>query len=787
MQPSQGVFVLPLWPSDREVPLPKQKARAIAPAAAPSAWVPLDKSVHRTGANFDTKSGQWICSGMTCAFLVAAKQRRRLRACARVPSCTIIRAATEVSADAVPASKTTESRARVVKRVSDVAVVVTEMLGEQDDERLPQVGDVIQFSSGSIGYVIAVSDMCFAAALQNFSDPVAEGDRYFIMPKSLQPTVRLPQVGGAMIDVLGNGLDEASAAKLSSADSAEENETGWFNEMVDLIQRQRINSPLHAGVMGLDSFVPIGRGQSMLLRLPPSVTSEQLPQFTSHIARAQTGSNVRVVAAVATAEEGRKLQELVANSGAEDQLVIVAGRSETPCLGESLLAMNAACAIAEAHRDTGGDALLLLNVEQLSQVWDLLCDVTDELALEERAAKTQAEKDELAKLPEEMGVQLWKYVARKNAMTARRRTFLGCFLQRAGRMADSRGGGSMTLLAFARLKDESALSRAVLEQKLQTVQAMQLDEALKAKAIAKVEEQLAELEDASSATGVPDDFIEEAKAVTDGHVVFLDHTSGEGGAPRWCVDLQESVARGITADTVQNRPLHILKSLNLKMYLMAREEGNQVMECREDGSKLDNGPLLALMEQPVGDVLSVEDEAAFLLVALDDAKWAMDSFSLAEEILELLGKSRVRSVDEETSNKLVVGVRRWAETCWRKADKAVSLEDLSASDIEDLSAALGLKPLERKRVLVAFADPSSASTDESSMIPSLAEDLTGRYQSMRKRLDRVRSDPEMAKLLAGIGKSSIPDDELTDQLNTLMTRIAQGAGNTTTREFVQSE
>jgi len=51
------------------------------------------------------------------------------------------------------------------------------------------------------------------------------------------------------------------------------------------------------------------------------------------------------------------------------------------------------------------------------------------------------------------------------------------------------------------------------------------------------------------------------------------------------------------------------------------------------------------------------------------------------------------------------------------------------------------------------------------MIPSLAEDLTGRYQSMRKRLDRFRSDPEIAKLLAGIGKSSIPDDELTDQLN----------------------
>eukprot|EP00971_Amphidinium_carterae_P276277 5482500-Amphidinium_carterae.2 len=57
------------------------------------------------------------------------------------------------------------------------------------------------------------------------------------------------------------------------------------------------------------------------------------------------------------------------------------------------------------------------------------------------------------------------------------------------------------------------------------------------------------------------------KAVTDGHVVFTQE-SLSGDTLQWCIDLSQSVARGVTADTVQNRPLHELRSLELKFQLM---------------------------------------------------------------------------------------------------------------------------------------------------------------------------------------------------------------------------
>merc|ERR1712129_394730 len=189
---------------------------------------------------------------------------------------------------------------------------------------------------------------------------------------------------------------------------------------------------------------------------------------------------------------------------------------------------------AEAYRDNGGDSLVLLDLEPLYRVWDLLDGFSHQEGLTEIANNDL--NQEINKLTDDLGVELWKYVARKNAVSARRRTFLGCFLQRASRVSADRGGGSMTLLAFGRLKDEFKLTRLDLEAKLESMRKMHLNEDMRARAIAKLEAQIAELPEEADGDGVADDFLEEAKAVTDGHVVFAAGAGGEGGKPRWCVD-----------------------------------------------------------------------------------------------------------------------------------------------------------------------------------------------------------------------------------------------------------
>jgi len=300
----------------------------------------------------------------------------------------------------------------------------------------------------------------------------------------------------------------------------------------------------------------------------------------------------------------------------------------------------------------------------------------------------------------------------------------------------------MTLLAFGRLKDESRLTRLDLEAKLESMRKMHLNEDMRARAIAKLEAQIAELPEDGDGDGVADDFLEEAKAVTDGHVVFAAGAGGEGGKPRWCVDLKESVARGITADSVQNRPLHLLETLRFKMYLMHREEQETDIEGIEgEGIKVDSSPLLALLQQPVGDVLKVEDEAALFLMALSEAASAKAARPLAEEALALLDRGQVRMDDETAKKQLTATVWAWAEAVCQQVSQTASLKDLDYEAVEVLIESLELRPLERKRVLAIAAGGSTdedKSTDAAA-VPIALEGGATRYAALRARVWQLRA------------------------------------------------
>ncbi|CAJ1340921.1 unnamed protein product, partial [Effrenium voratum] len=437
--------------------------------------------------------------------------------------------------------------------------------------------------------------------------------------------------------------------------------------------------------------------QSMLLRLPSGLSQNQLFQYMAHIVKAQKGNNVKIFTAAGSAAEAAEIEALVSESDARDRLTIVSGGVE-PRPGEAVLAQNGACALAEAARDAGEDALLLLDLEQLYKVWNLLAEVSSAQHLTEIADKNL--NKEISGLTQDLGIELWKYVARKNAASGRRRTFLGCFLQRAGRMNTDRGGGSLTLLAFARLKDTNTLSRLELEAKLRNLEAMELEEEVRQRAINKVQQQLDELPEDELGAGVPDDFLEESKAVTDGHVVFLDDAV-EGGSPTWAIDIQESVARGITANSIQNRYLDMLESLKLKAFLMNAEKESQVMDNQDMTVKLDNAPLRALMRQSVGDVLSPEDEAILLILSEESAASAAASRPLAEYVLRLLRQARIRQDDLKERRKKVALLRRWVEAAWVEEEP---VEQLVSHNTEELCEALELKPLERKRLLAAVEE-----------------------------------------------------------------------------------
>eukprot|EP00933_Yihiella_yeosuensis_P027903 TRINITY_DN21728_c0_g2_i1.p1 TRINITY_DN21728_c0_g2~~TRINITY_DN21728_c0_g2_i1.p1 ORF type:complete len:521 (+),score=95.72 TRINITY_DN21728_c0_g2_i1:91-1653(+) len=508
----------------------------------------------------------------------------------------------------------------------------------------------------------------------------------------------------------------------------------------------------------------------MLLRLPPGTSQAQLYEFMAHVAQAQEGSSVETFTSVNSIEEAELMKKLVGEGETSKRFTIVAPRSDGSTLGEAVLALNAACALAEARRDEGGDALLLMDIEPLYKVWSILAEVSEEQQLTERGNKQTNET--ISKMPKESGAEMWKYIMNKGAASSIRRTYLGCFLQRAARLSKDRGGGSLTILVFARLKNMTKVNRLELEAKLKSVKAMKLDKALREKAIEKLEAQLAELQEEGLGDGVPDDFIEESKAVTDGHVVFSD-SAVKDGKLTWSVDLSESVARGITASSVQSRSLDVLRSLRLKAFLMQLESGQVVdssvkLTGDTEMMKMDTGPLHSLMSQPVGDVLSPEEEAALLVVAMETAERAVELRPLIETALDMLERGRIRSVDDAEARSRVSRVRKWAEAYYHEgADPSKLLADR----IEELADDLELKPLERKRLIAAASDSDEDGNGKSvsKADRSLAEDGSFRYASLRKHVDVLNQEMQFLKKVV----NRYEDKDLLELFDEMRRRIRE--------------
>jgi len=338
----------------------------------------------------------------------------------------------------------------------------------------------------------------------------------------------------------------------------------------------------------------------------------------------------------------------------------------------------------------------------------------------------------------------------------------------------------MTLLAFAQTKDEEKYSRAELEARLKTVQEMNLDEATRERAVEKVKEEIAALTTEMGNVGVPDDFVEEAKAVTDGHIVFLDRDLAQkDGQPLWAVDLKESVARGITATTVQNRPMHLLRSLSFKLLLMHRDEGEDI-ESVEDGLSMEYGPMQSLMFQPVGDVLSVEDQGALLMLAVCAGRRATVGRPLAEEAIALLGKAKVQGLDNIGTKEARTDVevldaaraaRQWAEDLTPSLEASLRLSDLPVEAIGALADKLKLKPLERKRLLAALEEGAEVDSDVKAIQTKAAEeDLAERYQNLRAELKAVQADSTTGPLLESVADAianDLSDAEVMKQLDKL--------------------
>jgi F-type H+/Na+-transporting ATPase subunit alpha len=272
-----------------------------------------------------------------------------------------------------------------------------------------RLDEILLFDGGVHGQAVDLSADRTGCFLLADEAPVKAGSRV----RATGSVVRVP-VGEALlgrtVDPLGNPLDEGSAIVSERLDPIDRPAPG-------IIDRELVTQPLYTGLMVIDAMFPIGRGQRELIIGDRSTGKSAIGVDT--IINQRGSDVVSVYVAIGQrSSSARQAIEAVRSYGAIERCIfVVADADSAP--GLQWLAPYAGMTIAEYFRDRGDHALIV--IDDLSKH----AAVHRELALLLRQAPGR----------EAYPGDIFHIHAR--------------LLERAAKLGERRGGGSLTALPIA--------------------------------------------------------------------------------------------------------------------------------------------------------------------------------------------------------------------------------------------------------------------------------------------------------------------------------------------------
>ncbi len=210
-------------------------------------------------------------------------------------------------------------------------------------------GELLEFDYGVRGLALNLEEDKVGCVLFGDFQKIKEGDE----AKRTKRIMSVP-VGDAMIgrvvDALGNPIDEAGEVITDTYFPIERIAPG-------IIDRQPVKEPLQTGLKAIDSMVPIGRGQRELIigdrqtgktavAIDTIINQKGKDVICIYVAIGQKQSTV--------AQVRQKLEEF----GAMDYTKIVSATASDPAAMQ-FLAPYAGCAMGEYFRDNGRHALTI--------------------------------------------------------------------------------------------------------------------------------------------------------------------------------------------------------------------------------------------------------------------------------------------------------------------------------------------------------------------------------------------------------------------------------------------
>ena len=232
----------------------------------------------------------------------------------------------------------------IVEHIGDGVVAISGLPWTRLDE-------LLQFEDGTLGLAFRVTDETVGCVLLGSGEEITAGSRV----QGTGEVIRVP-VGNALlgriVDSTGEPLDDGPPIEAARRDPIEQPAPA-------IVDRDLVTQPLMTGLTVIDAMIPLGRGQRELI-IGDRKTGKTAVAVDTMINQ-RSSDVICVYAAVGQKTSTvNQVVDAVRQHGALERCIFVVGAADAPP-GAQWITPYAACTMAEYFRDQGHDALLIID------------------------------------------------------------------------------------------------------------------------------------------------------------------------------------------------------------------------------------------------------------------------------------------------------------------------------------------------------------------------------------------------------------------------------------------
>ncbi len=218
-----------------------------------------------------------------------------------------------------------------------------------------QMGELLEFPGGVMGLALNLEEDSIGAVLIGDDTKIIEGDTVKQTGRIIEIPVGMAMLG-RVVNSLGQPLDSRGTIAAESFSRIEMNAPG-------VVDRQPVTQPLQTGIKAIDAMIPIGRGQRELV-IGDRQTGKTsicidtiINQKSTHEGNGEPVYCIYVACGQKMANVARVAQTLAEHGALEYTTIVVASAADSNAM--QYLAPFAGATIGEYFRDNGKHALVV--------------------------------------------------------------------------------------------------------------------------------------------------------------------------------------------------------------------------------------------------------------------------------------------------------------------------------------------------------------------------------------------------------------------------------------------